>query len=233
MEIDEKYQEVGLAGSARPRRSLPPSGRSCVPQGTVDRFYTTGRRLGRLQRTAIYDRIPRYEPENCYTSKENPRRNKLFSGDSFPNLRLGYTGQVPGQDPRRRSFSSDSVQGKVVSVQFWATWCRYCRSDEPVVDDLLQEFRKQGLLVLAVDVAESKKTVTKYLAESPRHCKIVLMNDTNLAAWFDPKSFPHYAVIGRNGSLAGEQEGAGGESSLRHLCAKPASAQRAPTIPAN
>jgi thiol-disulfide isomerase/thioredoxin len=113
--------------------------------------------------------------------------------------------------------STDSVQGKVVLVQFWATWCPYCKSDAPAVDALLQEFQEQGLVALAVDVAESKKTVTKFLAESPRNCKIVLMTDTNLAAWFAPKTFPHYAVIDRNGHLAGEQKGAGGERSLRHL----------------
>jgi thiol-disulfide isomerase/thioredoxin len=116
--------------------------------------------------------------------------------------------------------STDSLQGKVVLVQFWATWCPYCRRDAPAVDSMLQEFRDQGLVVLAVDVAESKKTVTKFLSESPRDCKIVLMTDTNLVAWFAPKSFPHYAVIDRNGILAGEQKGAGGERSLRHLLSK-------------
>jgi hypothetical protein len=82
---------------------------------------------------------------------------------------------------------------------------------------MLREFRDQGLEVLAVNVGESRKTVTKFLAENPRDCKIVLMTDTNLAAWFAPKNFPHYALIGRNGSASGEQKGAGGERSLRHL----------------
>lgn len=115
------------------------------------------------------------------------------------------------------NFSTESVQGKVVLVQFWATWCPYCKNDASAVDALAREFQDQGLVVLAVDVAESKKTVTKFLAESPRNCKIVLMTDTNLAAWFSPKSFPHYAAIDRTGRLAGEQKGAGGERSLRHL----------------
>jgi hypothetical protein len=46
------------------------------------------------------------------------------------------------------------------------------------------------------------------------------MTDTNLAAWFAPKNFPHYALIDRNGSEAGEQRGAGGERSLKHLLYK-------------
>jgi thiol-disulfide isomerase/thioredoxin len=117
-------------------------------------------------------------------------------------------------------FTTESVQGKVVLVQFWATWCPYCKGDAPAVDTMFREFRDQGLEVLAVNVGETRKTVTKFLAENPRNCKIVLMTDTNLAAWFAPKSFPHYAVIGRNGSESGEQKGAGGELSLRHLLRK-------------
>ena len=122
---------------------------------------------------------------------------------------------MDGQD-----FSTESVQGEVVLVEFWATWCRYCKRDAPALDAIQEEFMDQGLLVLAVDIAESKKTVTKYLSEAPRNCKIVLMSDTNLAAWYAPKTFPHYAVIDRTGHEAGEQKGAGGERSLRHLLRK-------------
>jgi thiol-disulfide isomerase/thioredoxin len=115
------------------------------------------------------------------------------------------------------NFSTESVHGKVVLVQFWATWCPYCKSDAPAVDAMLREFKDQGLEVLAVNVGETRRTVTKFLVTSPRDCKIVLLTDTNLAAWFAPKSFPHYALIGRNGGESGQQKGAGGERSLRHL----------------
>jgi thiol-disulfide isomerase/thioredoxin len=118
------------------------------------------------------------------------------------------------------NISSASTQGKIVLVQFWATWCPYCRRDAPAVDAMLREFQDRGLVVLAVNVGESKKTVTRFLAESPRNCKIVLMTDTNLAAWFGPKVFPYYAAIDRNGSAAGEQKGSGGERSLRHLLSR-------------
>ena len=87
-------------------------------------------------------------------------------------------------------FNNRSLLGKVVLVGFWATWCPYCRSDAEPLDDLAVEFEKEGLVVLAVDVAESKKTVKTFLERNPRKAKVVLMEDTNLAAMFAAKSFP-------------------------------------------
>jgi thiol-disulfide isomerase/thioredoxin len=117
-------------------------------------------------------------------------------------------------------FSNESTAGKVVLLQFWATWCPYCRSDQPAVEALAQEFKRDGLIVLAVDVGESKKKVKQYLEASPRSSKIVLTEDTNLAAWYAAKTYPYYVLIDQNGRIAGTQKGAGGESSLRRLLAK-------------
>jgi thiol-disulfide isomerase/thioredoxin len=117
-------------------------------------------------------------------------------------------------------YTNESVKGKVVLVQFWTTWCPYCRRDQASVENIISDFKDNGLIVLAVDVGEPKKKVRKYLEESPRSCKIVLMEDTNLAALFAARSYPVYVVIDRDGNLAGRQKGAAGESALRRLLAK-------------
>lgn len=116
--------------------------------------------------------------------------------------------------------NNESVAGKVVLIQFWATWCQYCRSDEPSVEAIVREFGPKGLIVLAVDVGESKKKVRQYLEKSPRTCQIVLTEDTNLAAWYAAKTYPYYVLIDREGKLAGEQKGAAGEAALRRLLRK-------------
>lgn len=117
-------------------------------------------------------------------------------------------------------FTNDSVKGKVVLLQFWATWCQYCRGEQEMVDDIDKELAPKGLVVLAIDVNESKKRVKKYLEENPRSCRIVLTDDTNLAAMFAAKSYPIYVAIDRDGNVAGEQRGAGGEAALRNLLSK-------------
>ena len=115
------------------------------------------------------------------------------------------------------TFTNESVKGKVVLLQFWTTWCPYCRREQPLVDDIDHEFAGKGLVVLAIDVGESKKTVKKYLADHPRSCRIVLNEDTNLAAMYAANSYPIYVVIDRDGDIAATQRGASGERGLRHL----------------
>jgi len=117
-------------------------------------------------------------------------------------------------------FTNESLKGKVVLVQFWATWCKYCRGEQSMVDDLTKEFADSGLVVLAVNVGESRKKVKKYLDDSPRSCKIVLMEDTNLAALYAANAYPVYVLIDRDGNVAGIQRGAGGENALRRLLRK-------------
>ncbi len=117
-------------------------------------------------------------------------------------------------------FTNDSLKGKVVLLQFWTTWCPYCRGEQPMVDSLDQEFRDKGLVVLAVDVNESKKTVKKYLEQSPRSCRIVLTEDTNLAAMYAANSYPIYVVIDRDENIVAIQRGSRGERALRSLLAR-------------
>ncbi|HKW18600.1 MAG TPA: TlpA disulfide reductase family protein [Terriglobales bacterium] len=117
------------------------------------------------------------------------------------------------------NFTNDSVKGKVVLLDFWTTWCQYCHEEEGLVEQINKEFADKGLIVLAIDVAESKKTVKKYLAQHPRACRVVLTEDTNLAAMYQANVYPIYVVIDRDGNISGEQRGAAGERALRRLLA--------------
>jgi hypothetical protein len=89
-----------------------------------------------------------------------------------------------------------------------------------VVENITHDFSGEGLVVLAVDVRESGETVKKYLEEHTRSCHIVLTEDTNLVAEFNPKSFPLYVLIDRDGNIAGTQEGAGGDVAMRGLLSR-------------
>jgi thiol-disulfide isomerase/thioredoxin len=117
-------------------------------------------------------------------------------------------------------FNNDSTKGKVVLFEFWTTWCPYCKSEEGLVNDLTTEFADKGLVVIAVDVGESKKVVQQYLKEHPRKCHIVMTGDTNLAAMYAANRYPIYVVVDRDGKIVDTQHGAGGERALRRSLAR-------------
>jgi thiol-disulfide isomerase/thioredoxin len=117
------------------------------------------------------------------------------------------------------TFNNESIKGKVLLIEFWTTWCQYCHDEEALVEQV-NKFSDKGLIVLAIDVAESKKTVKKYLEQHPRACRIVLTEDTNLAAMCQANVYPIYVVIDRQGNISAEQRGAGGERALRRSLAK-------------
>src|SRR4051812_2707739 len=125
-----------------------------------------------------------------------------------------------GKTMTGEKFDNDSLKSQVVLIQFWATWCGYCRGDQPAVESILDAYRGQGLKVLAVDVNESRKKVENYLRDNPRSCDIVLTEDTNLAAVYATRAFPLYVLLNKNGYEVGTQKGAGGEAPLRRLLAK-------------
>jgi thiol-disulfide isomerase/thioredoxin len=118
------------------------------------------------------------------------------------------------------TFSNTSIKGKVVLLEFWTTWCGYCKEEAPFVEKISREFTDKDLIVLAINVGESKKTVKKYLERYPRTCRIVLTEDTNLAAMYAATAYPIYVVIDREGNIAGTQRGAAGEDALRSLLFK-------------
>ena len=117
-------------------------------------------------------------------------------------------------------FDNESLLGKSVLLQFWTTWCPYCKNDQEGVDTIAKEFEDQGLVVLAVDVAESKKKVEQYLKKYPRACRIVLTEDTNLAARFAAKAYPIYVLIDPQGKIADEKRGGIGEDGIRRMLRK-------------
>jgi thiol-disulfide isomerase/thioredoxin len=114
-------------------------------------------------------------------------------------------------------FTNDSLRGATVLIEFWATWCRFCRRDERFIDSLPSTINDGHLAVLAVNVNESREAVSNYLARFPRTCKIVLAKDTDLIYTYAPKSLPLYVLIDHAGNIAAVRRGALNDQAFRSL----------------
>jgi thiol-disulfide isomerase/thioredoxin len=112
------------------------------------------------------------------------------------------------------TFSNSSLRGRVVLLEFWATWCPYCLSDQAAVNHVARDFSSDGLVVLTVDVGESEKTVRTFLQAHPTSCPVALDEGKKLSARFGKHGLPYYVVIDREGYVAATQNGAAGEDAL-------------------
>lgn len=114
--------------------------------------------------------------------------------------------------------SSDSLYGRPVLVQYWATWCPHCQADQAAVDRIA----RAGIPVLAVNIGESEQKVRQYLKASPRSCAVILAKDSNLERLANVQGFPTYVMIDAQGHIVGQKRGEAGEAGLRALLMKSA-----------
>ncbi len=93
-------------------------------------------------------------------------------------------------------------RGKIVILNFWAVWCKYCKQEMPDLNQLDQELKeKKDAVILAVDVQESKDVVSKYLTSDKITLKVLLDEDGSTAATYGIEGYPTTFIINADGSL--------------------------------
>ena len=92
-----------------------------------------------------------------------------------------------------------ALQGQVVVLNFWASWCEPCRAEMPSLELLATRHERKGLTVLAVNFKETVPAIKRFLEVSPVSLPILLDRDgDNTAAWTS-RMFPSTVLIDRSG----------------------------------
>ncbi len=132
----------------------------------------------------------------------------------------------PAPDLKARTVAGQQVdlaalRGKVILLDFWATWCLPCQRELPNLEKLHREFRDQGLVVVGLNVGEERAAVEKFLGANPLSYPLVLVGDeAEVVAQLAVNSFPTVVLIDREGKIAAYEVGARGEAALRAGLAK-------------
>ncbi|MEP7353807.1 MAG: TlpA disulfide reductase family protein [Acidobacteriota bacterium] len=102
------------------------------------------------------------------------------------------------------SWTLKSLRGKVVVVNFWATWCPPCRKEMPDLDTLYKRFKDKGLVILALS-AEAADVVKPFLTSEQKVTYPVLLDPGGkIAAQFRVKGIPKSFIYDREGKLAAQ-----------------------------
>lgn len=132
-----------------------------------------------------------------------------------------------------RAWRLAEARGKVVLLNFWATWCEPCRAEMPSLLALAEARRAEGLAVCAVNYRESPEKIRAFLEPRLTGLRVMRDADGDAAVEWTPRVFPTTVLVGRDGvpvlSVIGELDwmGAEAEQLLRPLLAAPAPAARA------
>jgi thiol-disulfide isomerase/thioredoxin len=93
------------------------------------------------------------------------------------------------------------LKGKVVFLNFWATWCPPCKSEMPSMDSLYRRFRERGLEFLAVDIQEARDSVEHFVSESRLSFPVALDESGRVSSIYGIRSIPTTFIIDRDGMI--------------------------------
>jgi len=119
-----------------------------------------------------------------------------------------------------------ALQGKVVYLDFWASWCVPCRKSFPWLNEMQHKYGEKGLVVIGVNVDRERKAADGFLKKYAADFRIVYDPEGKLAEKYDLQGMPSTFVYGRDGKQAfthvgfRESEAADVERTLKELLAK-------------
>lgn len=118
---------------------------------------------------------------------------KPWTGGATPALTLrDHTGKV---------HNLADYRGKVVVVNFWATWCPPCREEMPSMQALREELKGQGFEVLAVNLMESEEKIAAFRESELIDLPVLMDRDGAAAKRWKVRMLPISFVIDRSGAI--------------------------------
>lgn len=102
-----------------------------------------------------------------------------------------------------RKYTLSALRGKVVLVNFWATWCPPCRAEMPDLNALYTELKPQGFIVLSITDEEPQK-VSKLVSQWGYHPPVLIDPGDKVHKLFHVEGIPHSFLFNRNGKLVGQ-----------------------------
>jgi len=107
-----------------------------------------------------------------------------------------------------REVTLDQFKGRVVMLDFWATWCNPCRMTMPLLEKLQQEYAST-LVLLAINLQEPKDAVKEYVWKQGLRSQVLLDEEGSVGALYGAESIPMEVIIDKEGIVRHVQMGFG------------------------
>jgi thiol-disulfide isomerase/thioredoxin len=99
------------------------------------------------------------------------------------------------------NLETGKFRGKVVFLNFWATWCGPCRAEMPSMETLYGRFKDRGLEILAVNIRETPRQVTAFMKQWGLTFPAVLDSQGTVGSAYGVMAIPTTYIINREGGI--------------------------------
>ena len=126
--------------------------------------------------------------------------------DGFDPLPLDSNiGQkAPGfilKDIAGKEISLESFIGKPVLLNFWATWCHYCRKERTHLNELHGKYKDNGLIILSISTDRSLKKLKQYMKKTPADFIVLSDSEGRVSSSYNIMGLPSSLLINRRGII--------------------------------
>jgi len=102
---------------------------------------------------------------------------------------------------RNGTVSLDTLKGKIIYLDFWASWCGPCRKSFPWMNEIQAKYEKDGFVVLAINLDKKRKHADEFLAETPANFTIAFDPSGKTADDYQVMGMPTSYIIDRTGEI--------------------------------
>jgi len=102
--------------------------------------------------------------------------------------------------PASAEIDFDSLKGKVVYIDFWASWCGPCRASFPWMNEMHRKYADQGLEIIAVNLDQEPELAEEFIAEMNPAFRVEMTGGPRLAEEFGVDTMPTSYIIDRDGN---------------------------------
>ena len=111
----------------------------------------------------------------------------------------------------------DALKGRVVVLEFWASWCPFCARQNPHIEALYRANRARGLEVVAVSIDKSAKAATDYMKSHAFTFEVGMVNPAYERIFRLRRGLPQLYVLDRSGKIARIEMGEMFEEDIRDI----------------
>ena len=120
----------------------------------------------------------------------------ISPSSAFAQKAPGFT--LPGQN---KNIQLSKYRGKVVYLDFWASWCEPCKRSFPWMNELQTLYGEDGFEIIAVNLDTSRKDAEAFLKQMPAKFDVAFDKSGKTAEAYNLKAMPSSFLIDRNGKL--------------------------------